>query len=132
MRKLISFLLCAIFFPACYFLLLDYVRPVLEHKASRLTWWIVLGTFLTALFVFQFGADTLKRPRFFALGFLLLCGTVYSYDPSLNPSLALVGLKWFWLLPLFGLFAWLYAYSRIERRREPPVPTKGSQRSLSS
>jgi len=122
MRKLISFVFCAIFFPACYFLLLDYVRPLLEQRALRFAWWMILMAFLTALFTFQFGADTIKRPKFFALGFLLLCGAVYSYDPSLNPYLAVAGLKWLWVPLLLGLFGWLYAYSRIERRTELPLP----------
>jgi hypothetical protein len=117
MRRLISFVFCAILFPTCYFLLLDYVRPILEQGALRFAWWMILGAFLTALFAFQFGADTIKRPKFFALGFLFLCGAVYSYDPSLNPYLAVVGLKWLWVPLLLGLLGWLYAYSRIETRQ---------------
>lgn len=124
MRRRISFVFCAIFFPACYFLLLDYVRPILEQRGLRFAWWMTLFAFLAALFAFQFGADAIKRPKFFALGFLLLCGAAYSYDPSLNPYLAAVGLKWVWGTLLLGLFGWLYTYHRMERRAKPSPPPR--------
>ncbi len=118
MERRISFVFCAVLAPACYFLLLDYVRPILEEKAGRLVWWIVLGGFLAALFLLQFRASLIKRPRFFGLGFFLLCGTVYSYDPTINPRLAAVGLKWLWAPLLLCLFAWLYVYARKESKDE--------------
>jgi len=116
MSRLISFVFCAIFFPACYFLLLDYIRPILEERTLNAVWWLVLGGFLATLFGFQFRGAVVKRPRFFALGFLLLCATAYTYDPTINPRLADFGLKWIWIPLLFCLFLWLYSYAMAESK----------------
>ena len=124
MKRFIPLVLSAVIFPACYFVLLDYVRPILEERNLRLVWWVLLGTFLVGLFAFQFGAACIQRPIFFGLGFVFLSGTVYTYDPSINVHLAAESLGWLWAAFLMGLFVWLYIYVAGVRRSLPEPKAK--------
>lgn len=119
MRNIASLIASAILFPICYFLLLDFARPALEERHLRPLWWLALGGFLVLLFIFQFGTAMAKRPKFFGLGFLLLSGCVYSYDPTINPRLTAIGLGSLWVVLLLCLMIWISLFIRATRQQAP-------------
>src|SRR5438445_5784512 len=108
MRRLIGPAISAILVPTCYFLLLDYARPALTERHLRLVWWVILCGYVILVFLLQFGKTLFRFARFYCTGALLLVGCVFSYDPTINPRLASLGLGHVWMVFLTGFFVWLY------------------------
>ena len=102
---------------AGYFLLLDFVRPILEEHHSVPVWWAILGLYLIFVGGTGFWYVGKARPGFAAIGFLLIAAALYLYDPTLNSHLASLGLKWVWIVPLTGYFLWLMAWVKTRPRR---------------
>jgi len=55
-----------------YFLLLDFVRPILEEHHSVPVWWAILGLYLIFVGGTGFWYVGKERPGFAAIGFLLI------------------------------------------------------------
>jgi len=105
----------AVVWTSLYFFVLENVRSALANRHVVWLWWIILGIYLSLLFVFAFGRDITRRPARFGFGFLLLAAAVYCYDTTINPHLMHFGLEWSWLPFLVGFFLWLYLLVRVGR-----------------
>ncbi len=110
-KRIVLSTIWAAVFTAAYFSLLDGVRPALEERRAVWLWWLILGVFLVLLFMFACLPDALRRPKFFAFGFILLAAAIYCYDPTINSYLGAHGLGRLWVVPLALFFIWLSTLS---------------------
>jgi hypothetical protein len=102
---------------AGYFLLDDFVRPPLVVRHLAGLWWLTLGLYLVLLFAFGFRPVWRARPGFVAMGCLLFGAAVYSFDSTIQPHLASIGLGWLWMVSIGGFFVWLIVFAVRFRKR---------------
>ena len=118
MRKEFLFWLGIVASVAGYFLLLDFFRPALEKRHLIPIWWATLGLYVILVGGSGFWHVRKDRPCFAATGFLLICATLYLYDPTINSHLESIGLRWVWIVPLIAYFLWILAW--VKRRPRTP------------
>lgn len=122
MGKTLQSALGSVLAAASYFLLDDFVRPPLEKRHMLLLWWLTLGLYLAILFAYGSRPVWRARPGLVATGCLLLAAAVYSFDSTIQPHLASIGLGWLWMPFIGGFFVWLIVFARYIRNRARHKP----------
>ncbi len=101
-----------------YSLLVKFALPPLEQRHMLVLWWLTLGLYLALLFAYGFRSVWRAKPGLVGTGCLLLTLAAYSYDSTIQPHLASIGLGWVWMPLIGGVFLWLPMFATSFRKRD--------------
>ena len=117
MRETLQSALGSVIAAAGYFLLDGFVRPPLQERHLLVLWWLTLALYLAILFTYGLSPVWKARPGPVATGCLLFTAAVYSFDSTIQPRLASIGLGWLWMPLIGGFFVWVIVFAKYIRDR---------------